>query len=106
MSDEDFLPHAKRWPGEAQYKCCVGYSLSMFESRLQAIARYNELMRTTRGKFAKRSGTHLATGSVAASHGVSTQPCSKTGHFSFFAFDGVSLKGLFQISEQLPTANG
>jgi hypothetical protein len=91
ISDNDFLPHALRWPDTPGFRCCVGYALSLFDSREQAVSRHAELNRTTKGKFALKSGGHLAIVELDAAHGIA-KPADSRGHFEFFEGLAVDLK--------------
>lgn len=95
----NFIPlYAK--PGYSGSKTeCIGYALSMFANKNDAVERFKELISGKPNSY-KKIGTHLSTGKITVSDGKSNSSNSK-GHFSFFEFENVDLSTTFEVIEKL-----
>lgn len=93
----NFIPMAKSEPNYS--KSCKGWSLSLFDSELHAIARWEKL---SEGKenFWKRVGSHLSRGLVEKTDGKCDVP-NEIGHFDLFEYAQCDLSKKFVVIKEL-----
>ena len=99
MASSDFLPLAMLEPTDDRCRCCKGWALSLYSSREGAKQRFQQIAKVARN-FGKRTGGHLAEGTISDKTGLATEPDS-TSHFSLFELEGIDLPALFNVIEKI-----
>ncbi|MEZ4991863.1 MAG: hypothetical protein R2824_15690 [Saprospiraceae bacterium] len=94
----NFLPRFLLKP-DMERNDCRGWGLSFFESRESAIRRLKELVKYRRNLY-KKLGTHIASGDLVESDGISDQ-AHTNGHFTHFEYQNADLCGKFNIIEKI-----
>ena len=92
------FPHYK----DSLKEHCVGYALSMFDEQQQAEDKLNRLC-TDKPQLYKKIGTHISSGKLLQTEGVSSVGANDEGHFSFFEAKDTDLSSSFVIVKQVYT---
>ena len=97
-NEKNFLPRFLLKPNMDRNDC-RGWGLSFFDTQDSAKKRLKEIVGYRKNLY-KKLGTHVATGNLEKTDGISDK-AHNNGHFTHFEYQNVDLSVKFSIVEQI-----